>query len=199
MSLNPILNKNIFITLEVAKLKAKEDINLIASNNVNINVGNDLNVVSVQNRQRSDSKSMGVDFSNSSVGFSTGKSKSNQKQTVVTSIIGNEVNVAVNNETYLQGATIASLDENGNDNNNLNLKTKTLKYDDLSNTSYANNKSMGGSVSFSTKTNDKGEKEKSATSSSVQYSNNLSLSKDKTLATLGQGNLEVAKQTESSD
>lgn len=173
--------------------------NVNAKDTLNLDVGNDLNVVSVQNRQRSDSKSMGINFSNSSVGFSTGKSRSNQKETQVSSIIGNEVNVAVNNETYLQGATIASLDENGNDNNNLTIKTKTLKYDDLSNTSYANNKSTGGSVSFSTKTNDNGEKETSATSSSIQYSNNLTLSKDKTLSTVGKGNLEVANLDESSD
>ncbi|WP_428023614.1 hemagglutinin repeat-containing protein [Arcobacter sp.] len=177
--------------------------NVNAQNKVDLNVGKDLNVVSVQNRQRSDSKSLGLNFSYSrsqdgnssgSSGFTTGKSKSNQKQTVVTSITGKEVNVDVNNETYLQGSTIASIDENGNDNNNLNLKTNTLKYDDLSNTSYASNKSMGASISWSTKDNST-----SLNKTSIQYSNNLSLSKDKTLSTVGKGNLEVANVDESSD
>ncbi|WP_428025978.1 hemagglutinin repeat-containing protein [Arcobacter sp.] len=177
--------------------------NVNAQNKVDLNVGKDLNVVSVQNRQRSDSKSLGLNFSYSrsqdgnssgSSGFTTGKSKSNQKQTVVTSITGKEVNVDVNNETYLQGSTIASIDENGNDNNNLNLKTNTLKYDDLSNTSYASNKSMGASISWSTKDNST-----SLNKTSIQYSNNLSLSKDKTLSTVGEGNLEVTDTQNSDD
>jgi hypothetical protein len=174
--------------------------NVNAKDTLNLNVGNDLNVVSVQNRQRSDSKSMGINLSSGSAGFTTGKSRSNQKQTVVTSIIGKEVNANVNNETYIQGATIASVDENGNDNNNLNLKTNTLKYDDLSNTSYSNNKSTGGSVSFSTNENTKTDSSKTnLDKTSIQYSNGISLSKDKTLSTVGKGNLEVANTDESSD
>ncbi len=205
-------------------VKTKEDMNvkgatIQADETINLDVGKDLNVVAVQNRQRGDSKSFGVNFSYSagngraktkamsktdsgssgSFGVNMSNSKYRNKQTLDTSIVAKEVNVNVKNETYLQGATLASLDENGNDNNKLNLKTKVLKYEDLSNTSYQNSKSMGASVSLGNKKQKDGSSKLESSSSTFQYSNGLSLSKNKTLSTLGKGNIEVEDLENSSD
>jgi hypothetical protein len=188
--------------------------NVIADDVLNLDIGNDLNIVAVQNRYRNDSKSLGFNVgysagsdsssgSGGSIGFNQGNSKYREKQTVNTTVVGKKVNANVENETYLQGGMLASLDENGQDNYNLNLTTNTLKYEDLSNTTYSNNKSIGGSVSWSTKENTEkgkeGETYKSADSSSVQYSNGVNISKDKTLSTLGQGDIEVKDEENSDD
>lgn len=76
-----------------------------------------------------------VTGTNGSVGASNGRSTS--KQTVLTSVTGETVNVNVAQNTHLEGALISAgtVDENGNfiDNANLNLTTNTLTVKHLTN------------------------------------------------------------------
>ncbi len=95
-----------------------------------------------------------------------------------------------------KGAVIATVDENGNDLGNLNLTTDTFSYNDLSNTSYSSNQSMGLNSSVGVQG---GEIDSTYNSSSLQYKDESNQSLDKTLATVGQGNFTIADTANSTD
>ena len=129
------------------------------------------------------------------------------KQTVLSSIIGNKVNVNVGNNTHLKGSLLASgeFQSDGSfiDNKNLNFTTNTLTFENLSNSSYSSNQSLGGNFNYnldSTKIVDKKEKPQQGGISSVGYNseNSLNVNASKTLATLGEGNITI-KDIENSD
>ncbi|WP_428025391.1 hemagglutinin repeat-containing protein, partial [Arcobacter sp.] len=89
---------------------------------------------------------------NGSVGANTGRTKI--KQTVLSSVTGDKVNVTTGNNTNLKGSLLAagSYDENGKfiDNNNLNLTTKTLTYSNSTDSVYnsGNSFNIGTSIGF---------------------------------------------------
>ncbi|WP_169753164.1 hemagglutinin repeat-containing protein, partial [Campylobacter mucosalis] len=138
------------------------------------------------------------------------------KQTILSSITANNININTKNNTHLKGSMIAagSFDENGNfiDNKNLNLTTNTLTYENLSNTSYTKGSSLGIGLNYAFKDNqakgqdkdsnnkDNQPKDLNSKITSATYSNNrnLSYNHSKTLATIGQGNINI-KDKENSD
>ena len=208
--------------------------NLRADERLNLKVGNNLSLESTRDIKDASSKSRGInlsasysgatnaknfasgDRSLSSVGASFSKSNSNTKikQTNLSSITANELNVEVGKNTHLKGSLLAAgeydKDNTFIDNHNLNLKTNTLSYENLSNTSYnkGSSLSIGANYSVGKKDDSKASQSdqgKSGSSysglKSINYSNqrNLSYTLSKNLATLGSGNIEIADKQNSDD
>ena len=208
--------------------------NLRADERLNLKVGNNLSLESTRDIKDASSKSKGInlsvsysgatnaknfasgDRSLSSVGASISKSNSNTKikQANLSSITANELNVEVGKNTHLKGSLLAAgeydKDNTFIDNHNLNLKTNTISYENLSNTSYNKGLSLSIGANYSV-----GKKDDSKASQSdqgklgssysglksINYSNNrnLSYSLSKNLATLGSGNIEIADKDNSDD
>ena len=208
--------------------------NLRADERLNLKVGNNLSLESTRDIKDASSKSRGInlsvsysgatnakhfasgDRSLSSVGASISKSNSNTKikQTNLSSITANELNVEVGKNTHLKGSLLAAgeydKDNTFIDNHNLNLKTNTLSYENLSNTSYnkGSSLSIGANYQVGKKDDSKASQSdqgKSGSSysglKSINYSNNrnLSYTLSKNLATLGSGNIEIADKENSDD
>ncbi len=208
--------------------------NLRADERLNLKVGNNLSLESTRDIKDASSKSKGInlsasysgatnaknfasgDRSLSSVGASISKSNSNTKikQTNLSSITANELNVEVGKNTHLKGSLLAAgeydKDNTFIDNHNLNLKTNTLSYENLSNTSYNKGSSLSIGANYSVGKKDDGKanqngQDKSDSSysglKSINYSNhrNLSYTLSKNLATLGSGNIEIADKENSDD
>ncbi|GAB6261024.1 DUF6862 domain-containing protein [Photobacterium sp. R1] len=93
----------------------------------------------------------------------------------------------------MTGAVVATVDENGNDLGNLALTTGSLTFRDLNNTEYRQD--MSGGITSSTGVN-AGEIDSTYNSTTLQYQNTSSYSKDKTLATLGQGEISIANDSD---
>ncbi len=147
----------------------------------------------------------GLGSAGASYGASTGTSQT--KQTVLTSLTGDKVNIDVENNTNVKGALIAAgkTDEQGTfeDNGNLNLNTGTLTFANSTNSQYSssNSYSVGTNIGFGSKTNTQTNVEETTgkvNSSSLSLSNEMGYSSSKTLATVGEGSLHV-KDTENSD
>ena len=210
--------------------------NLRADERLNLKVGNNLNLESVRDKyaynERGYSVGVGIGFSsdkspNSSfanpsstkatstnANFSRSRSNTITKQTILSSITANELNVEVAKNTHLKGSLLAAgeydKDNTFIDNHNLNLKTNTISYENLSNTSYNKGLSLSIGANYSV-----GKKDDSKASQSdqgklgssysglksINYSNNrnLSYSLSKNLATLGSGNIEIADKDNSDD
>lgn len=196
-----------------------------AGEQLTIEVGGNLNVASVQDRQSSNHKGQSIsggmsfssgdapkekksladgfydpseigDLSGGSSGFNASNGRTSSKQTVVTSLTSNgSLDINVGGNTDIKGATIAALDEEGKDSGKLNLTTGSLTYADLSNTSYSQDQSLGLNTSVGV---NNGELDSTNNSTSLQYKNTSGYDKSKTLATLGQGNLNIG-DLESSD
>ena len=208
--------------------------NLRADERLNLKVGNNLSLESTRDIKDASSKSKGInlsasysgatnaknfasgDRSLSSVGASISKSNSNTKikQTNLSSITANELNVEVGKNTHLKGSLLAAgeydKDNTFIDNHNLNLKTNTLSYENLSNTSYNKGSSLSIGANYQvgkkddSKANQSGQGKSDSSYSglkSINYSNqrNLSYSLSKNLATLGSGNIEIADKDNSDD
>ena len=206
--------------------------NLRADERLNLKVGNNLSLESTRDIKDASSKSKGInlsvsysgatnaknfasgDRSLSSVGASISKSSSNTKikQTNLSSITANELNVEVGKNTHLKGSLLAAgeydKDNTFIDNHNLNLKTNTLSYENLSNTSYAKgtNFSIGANYILEDKNNkdsksNNNQEDKFTGLKSIDLSNhrNLSYTLSKNLATLGSGNIEIADKENSDD
>jgi len=160
--------------------------NVAAGDTLNLNSGS-LEVASVQDSQRSNSKSQGFTISGGSDGISgagirKGNSRSSQKETVLTTVTGGNVNIDVKKDTTLKGATIAAVDNEGNDSGNLNLTSKTLEVSSLNNRRDSKSMSLDVGVGQTV---------------SLDYANDRSNSKTKTLGTLGEGNINVANVDDS--
>ncbi|SIO95900.1 hemagglutinin repeat-containing protein [Vibrio spartinae] len=197
-----------------------------ADEQLDMSVGGDLNVASVQNRYSSTnhggSVSGGVGLSggdvgqggavsgfdhagnlqgvNSGVNLSNGRSHS--RETVLTHITsGGDANITVGGNTDIKGATIATVNEDGSDAGKLNLKTDTLSYTDLSNTGYTSSRNAGVSSSVSIGPDKDGatQIDASRNSSRYQYTNQSGYHKSKTLATVGQGVLRIEDTHHSDD
>jgi len=153
------------------------------------------------------------EVSSVSGGLNASSGRTRTKQTVLTDLIGNTVNITTGEHTALIGATIAAKDADGTDNGQLSLNTKSFDFADLSNTSYDSQRSAGISANVgindkpltpnqkaaqiydptqNSAINAKGEKEGRLNAPSIAYSNNSIYAKSKTLATLGEGNVTIA-------
>lgn len=143
-------------------------------------------------------------------------SKSNQpqitpatKQTILSLITANSVNINTNNNTNLKGSLIAAgyYDKDGNfiNNSNLNLITNTLSYENLSNISYEKGSSLnlGANYVFNNNVINKEDNQidsnQKISSISISNNKNLSYSHSKTLATIGNGNLIIKDITNSNE
>ena len=208
--------------------------NLRADERLNLKVGNNLNLESVRDKyaynERGYSVGVGIGFSsdkspNSSfanpsstkatstnANFSRSSSNTITKQTILSSITANELNVEVGKNTHLKGSLLAAgeydKDNTFIDNHNLNLKTNTLSYENLSNTSYAKgtNFSIGANYILEDKNNkdsksNNNQEDKFTGLKTIDLSNhrNLSYTLSKNLATLGSGNIEIADKDNSDD
>ena len=140
----------------------------------------------------------GIGSSGASFGANAGTTQS--KQTVLTSLTGDNVNIEVEKNTNIKGALIAagSTNEQGQfeDNGNLKLKTDTLTFANSTDSTYnsSNSFNVGTNIGFETKTNTQTNVEEATTkvnSSTILLSNQMGYSSSKTLAIVGQGNLEV--------
>ena len=153
-----------------------------------------------------------IDKSSTNANFSRSRSNTITKQTILSSITANELNVEVGKNTHLKGSLLAAgeydKDNTFIDNHNLNLKTDTLSYENLSNTSYAKgtNFSIGANYILEDKNNkdsrsNNNQEDKFTGLKSIDLSNhrNLSYSLSKNLATLGSGNIEIADKENSDD
>ncbi|WP_041959956.1 two-partner secretion domain-containing protein [Sulfurospirillum arsenophilum] len=147
----------------------------------------------------------GLGSTGASFGASTGTNQS--KQTVLTSLTGENVNVEVGGNTHIKGALIAAGETNEQgvfeDNEKLKLKTDTLTFANSSNTEFSSSNSfnVGTNIGFETKTNAQTNVEEATTkvnSSSLSLSNQMGYSGSKTLATVGKGDVQVG-DTENSD
>lgn len=140
--------------------------------------------------------------------FGSGSGRIRTKQTVLSSLTGGKVNIETAGNTHIKGALISSgvYDETASftDTGNLNLKTDTLTFINSSNTTYSTSESFnfGTNVSFG------GETENSRpgpdtniniNTSNLGYASSLRNTKTKTLATIGQGNLEIGNPEGSDD
>ncbi|WP_051488686.1 two-partner secretion domain-containing protein [Aliarcobacter lanthieri] len=229
-----ILNNNSQLSGNNVNINVKNDAifqgaNVKANDTLNLNVGNNLVLESLRDEYSSNSKGFnvnaGVGFgsagakanrtpsldvgkqSSTNAGFSVNNGVTQNKQTVLSSITGDKVNVNVGNNTHLKGSLLASgnYDENGifQDNKNLNLTTNTLTFGNLSNSNYSSSTSLGVNVNYNLedkKVENQKEKPQQKGISSVGYnsSNSLEANSSKTLATLGTGNVTV-KDVENSD
>jgi hypothetical protein len=170
---NSVLNANNNINITTTGDTSIVGGNVDAANDLNVAVGGDLTLESVQDRQSGSNKSFGI---SGGLGFSgdnsqnTGKTASTSfnnvgdvngvnsanggvnassgryqdKETLLSTLTGgNNANITVAGNTDIKGALIATLDENGNDLGNLNLTTDTLSYTDLSNRSFATQQGIG--------------------------------------------------------
>ena len=208
--------------------------NLRADERLNLKVGNNLSLESVRDKyahnERGYSVGVGIGFSadkspnssfanpsstkttSSNANFSRSRSNTITKQTVLSSITANELNVEVGKNTHLKGSLLAAgeydKDNTFIDNHNLNLKTNTISYENLSNTSYAKgtNFSIGANYILEDKNNkdsrsNNNQEDKFTGLKSIDLSNhrNLSYSLSKNLATLGSGNIEIADKDNSDD
>ena len=153
-----------------------------------------------------------IDKSSTNANFSRSRSNTITKQTILSSITANSLNVEVGKNTHLKGSLLAAgeydKDNTFIDNHNLNLKTNTLSYENLSNTSYAKgtNFSIGANYILEDKNNkdsksNNNQEDKFTGLKSIDLSNhrNLSYSLSKNLATLGSGNIEIADKENSDD
>jgi filamentous hemagglutinin len=206
----------------------------VRADNLDMFVGNNLNVESLRDEYSSNSNgyniSAGISFGSDSdyagkttaeqknlnntvgvrtssdiaggnIGGGVNSGSTTSKQVVLTSITANNADITVGGNTNLKGSLIAAgyYDENGNfvDNGNLNLTTNTLTFSNLNSTSYSTNTSVGGGVSLNQ--NKQGETLPNASSATYNASSGISYSKEKTLATIGSGNLTITDKENSDD
>ena len=233
-SSDSLSNNNSQLIAKNIDIKTANDANFIganvkASDTLNLDVGNNLTLESLRDEYTSNSNGFnvnaGVGFgsagaasnrtpsadigkqSSTNAGFSVNNGSTMNKETVLSSITGNKVNVNVENNTHIKGALLSSgeFQDDGSfiDNKNLNLNTNTLTFENLSNTSYSSNQSVGASANYNlegtTIVNQKEKDQKDGISSATYTaSNSLGVSASKTLATLGKGNV-IVNDIENSD
>jgi filamentous hemagglutinin len=137
------------------------------------------------------------------IGASNGRSY--DTQTLLTSLTGNNVNLHVNNNTSLTGAVIAATDTQGNDTGNLNLTTNTLTTQNLTDIHYNSNTgfSVGANVGLTPTAKDPKPDDTSSktkiNSEHMTFNTSTTASADKTLATVGSGNITIADTTKNRD
>ncbi|MDO9304293.1 MAG: hypothetical protein Q7T77_03125, partial [Sulfuricurvum sp.] len=126
------------------------------------------------------------------------------------------VNITVGENTNLKGSLIAagSTDESGVfqdkkvngeareaalGHKNLNLSTKTLTFENSTNTNYSSYNSMSAGASYSDTLNKEKNEHKDKTTLTTSFSTGMNYERTKTLATLGQGNINITDKENSDD
>jgi hypothetical protein len=180
------INTDETTTIKGANLKAEDTLSLNTKN---------LEVASLQNKSKTREHSMGMSAGYgggnlSSLGANMSNANSSSKETLLTTLTGNRVNVRVADNTKLRGATIAAIDTQGEDNSNLNLSTKTLTASSLNNRYNSKSSSVGVNTGGAVQ-------DAKITNVGLDYSNDRSNTKTKTLATLGKGNIQVSDKENS--
>ncbi|WP_311567300.1 two-partner secretion domain-containing protein [Photobacterium arenosum] len=178
--------------------------NVDAAESLSLDIGGDLSVASVQDRHSSSNQGAGISGgvslsgqgettgSNGGLNASSGRVISSETQlTTLTS--GGKAEIKVAGNTDITGALIATVDGNGNDLGNLALTTGSLTFRDLNNTDYRQDQSAGLTTSVGVQ---QGGIDSTYNSSNLQYTNTSSYSKDKTLATLGQGEITLSDDSD---
>ena len=210
--------------------------NVHADSELNADIGGDLWVESRQNRYRSRNLSQGIsagmsfggqasedqndnnnwqgaenvgDANGANGGINYGTGMSVSRETVRSSLTsGGTANINVGGATTIVAATIATIDEDGNDLGNLNLSTETLHYANLRDFSQDNQTSLAVSSSVSlgggeqnpevpTIAKDADGDDLRVNTTSVNYSNTSSYSASNSLATLGTGNINIRDEANS--
>jgi filamentous hemagglutinin len=177
-SSDTLINNNSQLLANNMDINVSNDANFVGANvrandTLNLNVGNNLNIESLRDEYSSNSKGFNVNaglgfgsavaanrtpsldvgkVSSINGGFSVNNGVTQTKQTVLSSVTANNLNVNVGANTNLKGSLLASgnYDENGNfvDNKNLNLSTNTLTFSNLSNSSFSSNQSLGLNLNY---------------------------------------------------
>ncbi|NMH66674.1 hemagglutinin repeat-containing protein [Shewanella salipaludis] len=175
-------HNNSSLTADKLNIVTNGDANIIGGNlhgttAVNMAIGGDLTLESVQDRFSGSNKGFGV---SGGFGFggdsskNTGKSASTSfnsvgdtskgvssvngglnasngryqsTETLLSSITGGTVDMTVDGHTQLTGALIAAMDTDGKDTGQLSLNTGSLTFTDLTNRSYSSNQSIGVNAS----------------------------------------------------
>ena len=198
-------------------LKTTGDANILGANihandNLHTDIGGDLTLVSQQNTASGSNHGIGMSggvgsekgsINSANAGINSSNGRYYTSETVQTSLTsGGSANVTVNGNTHLEGALLATLNENGQDSGKLNLSTESLSYSDLSNSHYDSNQSMGLSSNVgignapATTDDPLANIDTKNQSSSMQYSNTSSTSLGKTLATLGEGDITIGGESQ---
>jgi filamentous hemagglutinin len=176
-----IINVNSQINTNKLNIIAKNDTTLEGVNaqaqSVSVDVEN-LNVISQQDTQNSSSSSKGLTVGTKTIGANLSKQKENEVWTNnQTSLTGEVVTINVRNHTNTTGATIASQNQDGEDNQQLTLNTNTLTTTTLKDTSKSSNTGFGVN----------GNADKSTTNLTYGKSDK----RQDTLATIGNGSINI--------
>ncbi len=204
----------------------------LRTDTLNLDIDNDLNIESLKDSYKSNNKaksiSAGIGFgsgtkstnrfpslntsgkvSSINAGVSNSKGTSLTKQTVLTSITANKINANIKGNTNIEGALFASGEFNKDgtfiDNEQLNLNTNTLTFENSSNSIYSNQKSIGADANYNLaniKPNNKQQAQngfKGISSIGANLSNNINGKVSKTLATLGKGDIIIHNKQKSDD
>ncbi|WP_459778897.1 two-partner secretion domain-containing protein [Photobacterium sp. R1] len=191
------------VTLKSRGDASIEGAHVDAAQALNLDIGGDLNVASMQNRHSASNQGTGISggasvdesasFSGMNSGLNASKGRSVTSDTLLTTLTsGGTADINVAGNTDITGALVATVDENGNDLGHLALTTGSLTFRDLNNTDYRQDMSGGltSSVGLS------GSIDWTKNTTTLQYKNTSFYSKDKTLATLGQGEISIADDSD---
>ena len=213
---NNITHQNSVI--KSANLHATEQLNISTKN---LAVSSVQNKYKSKTRSQGASLGIGSSGVNS-VGFNQSKADENSKTVLLTSMTAKQVNITTQEHTQLTGSLIAATDtgdKDGNDNGQLNLTTnslsasslnttinnkyssmgfnlalsnsKTVQKDKNGNSNKNNKNNKNGNTNNTNKTN-KTQNSTSINNASINYTNNKHNAKTKVLATLGNGNIQIA-------
>lgn len=176
-----LTNNNSQLSAESISINATNNANFtganIEANSVlDVVVGNDLIVASVQDTANGSSKSIGVSgglsvgggegdnengnykkgindltgVSGGNAGINASNSRYRSQQTVLTTLIsGGEANISVGGNTHIAGGLVATIDSEGNDLGNLTLDTGTISFDNLLDASTSSSNSANVNVNMS--------------------------------------------------
>ncbi len=138
------------------------------------------------------------EVSSISAGLNAGSGRTTVRQTELTTLTGNSVDINVTNKTTIAGAAIAAVDENGVDNGQLNLETQSLEVVHLNDSSYSNqlNQAINTGVGVGSTKANSDDPNVNVNTSTLQYSNSSNITEGKTLATIGQGTITVRDDQE---
>ena len=232
------INNNSYIySNKDIKINTSNDLNIkggdvIADETLSLKVGRNLNLESQVDTYNMDSKQRGLNvglsysgktnsnhvasgdtkMSGVSVSVSKANSKTRVKQTNLSSITAGNIDIDVKNNTHLKGSLLAAgeYDKKGVfvDNHNLNLKTNTLTYENMSNKEYSKNTNLSLGLNFKVSNKESNEAENKQKndpnfsglrSTTISSQRDLSYALSKTMATLGKGNIKVTDLEESDE
>ena len=232
------INNNSYIySNKDIKINTSNDLNIKggdvrADETLSLKVGRNLNLESQVDTYNMDSKQRGLNvglsysgktnsnhvasgdtkMSGVSVSVSKANSKTRVKQTNLSSITAGNIDIDVKNNTHLKGSLLAAgeYDKKGvfADNHNLNLKTNTLTYENMSNKEYSKNTNLSLGLNFKVSNKESNEAENKQKndpnfsglrSTTISSQRDLSYALSKTMATLGKGNIKVTDLEESDE